>query len=228
VPYADWLLFARKEEAVATLNIGGIANFTLVTPKLDDVFAFDTGPGNMVIDSAMRLATGDRELADWDGAAAARGQVIQRLFDKLVDHPYFARTPPKSTGRDEFGLDAYLLPALEGLDGYSPDDLVATVTVAVAQTIVDALRHIIEPHEAVAQVIVSGGGAKNSTVMRLLREGFGETPMVLTDEYGIPSDAREAVAFAILGNETLCGTPANVPRATGARHHVVLGKVTPP
>ena len=122
----------------------------------------------------------------------------------------------------------YLLPALEGLAGCAPDDFVATVTAAVAHTIVDAYHRFVEPHGAVARVIVSGGGAKNPALMRLLRDGFADTPVVLTDEYGIPSDAREAVAFAILGNETLCGTPSNVPGATGARHAVVLGKITPP
>ncbi len=228
VPYADWLLFARDDATVATLNIGGIANFTVVTPELDGVFAFDTGPGNMVIDGAVRLVTDGQEPCDWDGAMAARGRVIDELFDRLVGHAYFARTPPKSTGREEFGCEAYLSPALEGLAKCVPDDIVATVTAVAAQTIVDAYRCFIEPHGAVAQVIVSGGGARNSALMRLLREGFADTPVALTDEYGIPSDAREAVAFAILGNETLCGAPANIPTATGARHRAVLGKITPP
>ena len=228
VPYADWLLFHKMSHSVACLNIGGIANFTVVTPDFENMLAFDTGPGNMVIDGAMRLLTRGTKDMDENGQTAAKGKVIEEFKEYLLGHRYFSRVPPKSTGREEFGPEAYLRDALASRRGYSLDDLLCTITHAVAESIVIAYTRFIKPHFPVEYIIVGGGGAANVMLLRLLREGLPKIKIVTSDRYGIPHGAREAVAFAILGNECLCGTPANVPQATGAKHPAVLGKITPP
>ncbi len=226
VPYVDWLLFGGDADAVACLNIGGIANFTVVSERLEDVLAFDSGPGNMPIDGAVRRATNGRLHFDDGGRMAASGRVDEAAVHRLLEHPFLVLPPPKSTGREDFGPEVYLNhPALYGLAGH---DLVATVTAAVGRTIVQAYQRFIEPQRPVKRLVVSGGGAHNRTLIDLLRDGLPEVDVAISDNMGWPADAREAVAFAILGNETLCGTPANVRGATGARHRVVLGKITPP
>jgi anhydro-N-acetylmuramic acid kinase len=227
VPYADWVLFRKSENTIACLNIGGIANFTVVTPEFDDVLAFDTGPGNMVIDGAVRLLTRGTKEMDEDGDAARRGIVIDEFLEYLLSHEYFAKMPPKSTGREEFGPTVYLRDALASRRDHAYEDLVCTVTTAVAHTIVDAFERFIRPQYGVGHVVVGGGGAKNHALMRMLRRNLKDVRVFSSDQYGIPPGAREAIAFAILGNETVCGTPNNVPHATGARHPVVMGKITP-
>lgn len=228
VPYVDWLLFHRADRVVACLNIGGIANITVVPPKLEDVYAFDTGPGNMCIDGAIRLLSRGRRSMDENGAAAAQGAVVEEFLDYLLSHPYFDRTPPKSTGREEFGVETYLRDAIAARrENYSLEDLVATVTAAVAQSIIRAHERFIAPKHSIARLIISGGGAHNKTLVKLLKDGFPNTVVRISDEYKLPADAKEAVAFALLGNETLCGSPANIPGATGAAHPVILGKITP-
>lgn len=226
VPYADWVLFRRRDETVGCLNIGGIANITVVTPKLKDVFAFDTGPGNMPIDGAMRLLTRGQQHLDWEGANAAKGKVIERLLQRLLEHDYFERTPPKSTGREEFGESAYLPSEILSRAHYAPEDVMATVTLAVARSIAQAHRRFVAPLHTLSQIVVSGGGARNRVLMKLLRKELAPVEVRTSDELGLPSDAREAIAFAILGNESVCLAPSNVPRATGAQHPAILGKFT--
>ena len=227
VPHADWVLFHRDDRTVALLNIGGIANITVVTPERDRVIAFDTGPGNMAIDGAVRMLTGGEKQMDLDGQAAKKGVVIDEFMDQLLDHPYFSDPPPKSTGREEFGPEVYLRDGLLARRDRPYEDLVATVTAAVAFSIIRAYGRFVKPGFDVSRLIVSGGGAHNKTLMDRLVQGLPDVTVCRTDKYGIPVDAREAIAFAILGNETLCGTPANIPGATGATHGVVLGKITP-
>jgi anhydro-N-acetylmuramic acid kinase len=228
VPYADWVLFRKAENTVACLNIGGIANFTVVTPSFDDVLAFDTGPGNMAIDGAVRLLTRGSKEMDEDGEAAKRGIVIDEFLEYLLSARYFRKVPPKSTGREEFGPVTYLRDALAARREHSYEDLVCTVTTAVAQSIAEAYERFIAPqYPNKPNIVVGGGGVKNKTLMRLLRKYLSEVTIFTSDQYGIPPGAREAIAFAILGNETICGTPNNVPHATGARHAVVMGKITP-
>ncbi|HNR35588.1 MAG TPA: anhydro-N-acetylmuramic acid kinase [Candidatus Hydrogenedentes bacterium] len=227
VPYADWVLFARPDRSIVCLNIGGIANVTVVTPNFDDILAFDTGPGNMIIDGTVGLLTRGEENMDTDGKAAAEGVVIEEFLDYLLSHPYFDQSPPKSTGREEFGIEVYLRDALMSRKSQPYENLVATVTAAVAKSIVNAFDRFIKPKYDIARVVVSGGGAYNKTLLAGIREGLPNTTVRTSEQYGIPSIAREAVAFAILGNETICGTPANVPQATGARHAAILGKITP-
>lgn len=229
VPYADWILFSRKDRTMICLNIGGIANFTIATPNIEDVTAFDSGPGNMAIDSAVRHLTRGTQQMDKDGIMAASGRVIPEFREYLLDHPYFRREPPKTTGREEFGFEVYLRDALNSRasEGNSPEDLVATVTAATAQSIIDAYNRFIRPKYTNRRVIVGGGGVRNKTLMHYLHAGLPGSRMRTTDEYRIPHEAREAIAFAMLGNETIMGRPGNCPKATGAEKAVMLGKISP-
>ncbi len=228
VAYADWILFRQKEEPVACLNIGGIANVTIATPELDDVIAFDTGPGNMPIDGAIRHLTNGRLQFDKNGRRAARGKPIASMLDELLAHPFFDKVPPKSTGREEFGFDEYLAKSISADHDHTADDVVATVTEAVATSIVEAHERFVLPTYPVKRMVVSGGGAHNRTLIMLLQEGLPGVNVYTSDGAGLPSDAREAIAFAILGNELFCGTSSNVPSATGASKRVVLGSLTFP
>lgn len=228
VPYADWVIFHRSDRTVACLNIGGIANVTVVPPRIEDVLAFDTGPGNMAIDGAVRLLTSGKQQMDKDGKAASEGVVIDEFLDYLLDHPYFIKNPPKSTGREEFGPEVYLRDAIASRREHSYQDLIATVTTAVAYSIIRAHNRFIKPNYDVSRLIISGGGAHNKALIDRIRQGLPNVNVKMSDDYAMPVDAREAIAFAMLGNECLCGTPANVPRATGASHPVVLGRITPP
>ena len=220
VPFADHLLFADGTPR-AILNIGGIANVTLLpTNRVEDVTAFDTGPGNMVIDQLARK--GGSEL-DRDGAAAARGAVDDAALARALAHPYFARRGPKSTGREEFGA-----PFAQGLltdvkaRGGSLDDAIATATALTVELIARALAG-----GGWTELVVAGGGSRNVTLMDRLRERAG-LPIRLSDELGIPAEAREAVAFAVLGAYRLRGEPNTLPRCTGASRAVSAGAVHAP
>jgi anhydro-N-acetylmuramic acid kinase len=220
VPFADHLLFASLAP-VAILNLGGIANVTLLrTDRAEDVTAFDTGPGNMVIDQLARK--GGNEL-DRDGAAAARGRVIEAALANALAHPYFARPAPKSTGREEFGAPfaQQLLADVKGSGG-SLDDAIATATALTIEGIARALEG--GPWR---ELIVAGGGARNATLVARLRE---RTKLAIRsiDELGIPAEAREAVAFAILGAYRLRGEPNTLPRCTGASRAVSAGAIHRP
>jgi anhydro-N-acetylmuramic acid kinase len=228
VPYADYFLFhdARKNRAVQ--NIGGIANVTYLPAggRPADTLAFDTGPGNMMIDRAASLATGARAPYDAGGRIAARGHVNQKLLAELMRHPYLRRRPPKSTGREMFGT-----PLTDRLHerarraGIPPADLVATVTAFTAASIADAYRRFLPG--AVDEVILCGGGSRNPTLVAALGERLAPARVLLTDDFGIDADAKEAVSFAILAWATIRGEANNVPSATGARRPVVLGKIVP-
>jgi anhydro-N-acetylmuramic acid kinase len=230
VPYADWMLWRRRKDqrTVLCLNLGGIANYTVVTPRLEDVAAFDTGPCNMVIDGAVRLLTGGAQQMDPDGEASSRGIVIDEFYRYLMEHPYFDKVPPKSTGREDFGEEVYLRDALAARREQPFEDLVATVTAASATSIVQAYERFIKPNHDIDHVVCGGGGIKNLALMKRIRQGFGDIPVYQCDQFGIPFNAREAIAFAILGNETMCGLPSNVPQATGAKCSAMLGNITLP
>jgi anhydro-N-acetylmuramic acid kinase len=227
VPYADWVLFRAMKRPVACLNIGGIANFTAVVPKLDNMLAFDTGPGNMIIDGAVRLLTRGAKDYDKNGRAASKGVVIDEFLSYLLSHEFFSKVPPKSTGREDFGAEVYLRDALASRREHSYDDLIATVTKAVSSSIITAFNRFIKPEFDIEEIVVAGGGAMNNTLIEWIDEGLPECTVYTSEQYGIPNSAREAIAFAILGNETLHATPNNIPQATGANGSVVLGKVTP-
>ena len=227
VPYVDCLLFRHRSRGRLLLNIGGIANVTHLPPACgaDDVLAFDTGPGNMVVDALVARLTCGRERFDRGGQRAARGTLDAGLLERLLRHSFLRQRPPKSTGREMFG--AAFADALVRDAGGCTDGLVATATAFTAASIHDAWRRHVRPRGDVAEVIVSGGGCHNHTLMAWLAERFAPIAVTSSDECGVPADAKEAMAFAILAHETAGGRPGNLPAATGARERVVLGKIVP-
>jgi len=228
VPYADYLLFSHKKKNRIVQNIGGIANLTWLKARagIENILAFDTGPGNMIIDHIANLITKGRYRYDVDGRIAAKGKVNARLLEKLMQHKFLKKCPPKSTGREEFGAAfsnrLYNTAAKAGL---KPADILATVTAFTARSIIAAYRRFL-PHLP-DEVILCGGGAKNKTLVKMLKEQIEPTKVLLTDDFGINADAKEAISFAILAGETIRGIPNNVPSATGAKTPVVLGKIIP-
>jgi len=215
VPLLDLLTFKDRERCRAALNIGGIANVTVIpaNASVEDVIAFDTGPGNMVIDTLMGEARFDR-----DGATARSGQIDQPLLTELLEDPYFLLAPPKCAGREQFGGNF-----AQRFRGLSQPDGAATATELTVQSIAKALCH----YPRVDELIVSGGGVHNSYLMERLRMAV---PMEVKSsaEYGVDPDAKEAIAFAVLAYESFHGRPGNLPRATGARAAVILGKSSVP
>jgi len=227
VPYADYVLFKHKRLTRAVQNIGGIANVTFLPGgcKQDDIIAFDTGPGNMVIDGIVRLITGGRKRYDAGGKMAARGTVDKRLLDELLRHPFFRRRPPKSTGREEFGADfAGRIYRRAGKKGLANADIVATVTALTARSIAQAYRFLKAMPD---ELILCGGGSHNRTLVEMLHAELPRVKMLSADDFGISVDAKEAVSFAILAWATVKGMASNVPTATGAELPVILGKIIP-
>ncbi|MCW1970560.1 MAG: anhydro-N-acetylmuramic acid kinase [Anaerolineae bacterium] len=232
VAYVDVMLLTHPTRTRAAQNIGGIGNVTFL-PKLGDsahAFAFDTGPGNMLIDDVARRMTNGEWQCDMDGQLAAAGQVDGTLFEELMDHPFLAQAPPKTTGREmfgaHFGAEIWRTAQARHVSGR---DIAATVTLLTAASIARAYAEFLPrlPDE----VIVSGGGARNPTLMRMLGEQLRQyqphVQVLTSDELGINSDAKEAIAFAMLAYETLHQRPSNLPAATGARHAVILGDISP-
>lgn len=230
VPWVDGLLFADATRARALQNLGGIGNVSYVPPRGSDtgVFAFDTGPGNALIDGAVEIATGGRHRFDLDGRLAARGTVDEALLGELLAHPFFGREPPKSTGREEFGRPFVQRLVQTTLPEGDQDwlDLVATLTELTARTVAEAQRRWLLPLD-VSEVVLTGGGARNPILVRRIRELLDPLPVVDGAALGVDVDAKEALAFAVLCWAHLCGIPANVPAATGATGPRVLGSFTP-
>jgi anhydro-N-acetylmuramic acid kinase len=235
VPYADWALFTDAARPRIVQNIGGIGNLTFLPPhaRLDEVLAFDTGPGNMVMDGAMAALTGGRHSFDRDGRWAARGRVSEKLLTEMMAHPFLRRRPPKTTGREEFG-EMFLRRVLASArrQHLRAEDILATATAFTAASIAEAYRRFVFPRLKRAQlddlqIILGGGGARNPTLRGMLAERLGVGELLTHEDFGIANAAKEALAFAILAHETLRGRPGNVPSATGARRAVVLGKIVP-
>jgi anhydro-N-acetylmuramic acid kinase len=228
VPYADYILFGHNRSSRAVQNIGGIANVTFLpcSCKKDDIVAFDTGPGNMVIDSVIQLISGNRRRFDSGGKMAARGTVNKRLLDEMLRHPFLKRHPPKSTGREEFGISfAKKIYKQAAEKGIADSDLVATVTAFTAKSIALAYHEFLPaiPDEA----ILSGGGSHNNTLVEMLHSELPNAKMLSTDDFGISVDAKEAVSFAILAWATIKCLNNNVPGVTGAERPVIMGKIIP-
>jgi anhydro-N-acetylmuramic acid kinase len=233
VPFLDYFLYRDQHLARIAQNIGGIANLTAIPAgaSLHEVLAFDAGPGNMVIDAAMEELFGKRY--DRDGKVAASGRVLDAVVRKLVRAPFFRQKPPRTAGREEFGRE-YAGRFLQICRGASKPDVVATATALTARSIADSVRRFVLPkfagrrNRADHQMIVSGGGSKNPTLMGMLRDEI--TPMGISvhfsDEFGLPAEAKEAVAFALLAHETWHRRPSNVPSATGAKRAAILGKIS--
>lgn len=242
VPYSELLLYGRENTNRALVNVGGISNITALpaNAKLEDVFAFDCGPGNMMIDEACRLFLGTE--FDDEGTTAAQGTLIPSLYEKLYAHPFWKKRPPKSTGREVFGAQ-YIQSLLKdmGFIGTNHEikdsarayaaDVIATLTHYTAFCIAQAYMDFVNPSFAAAtqtnELIISGGGAHNKTLMRKLQQMLPDINVCTQDDLGYSSDAKEAIAFALMGNETLHAMPSNVPRVTGACCPVVLGNITP-
>lgn len=228
VPYTEWILYGSETKSRLLQNIGGIGNVT-VMPKaasLEDVYAFDTGPGNMIIDELCRKLFNIPY--DKGGKLAAKGTVNKELLKRCMDIPYITAKPPKSTGRELFGKQ-FVDKIIEQYNHISKYDLLATMTMFTAKTIAENYRRFIFPNLQVDEVIVGGGGSYNDKLLAMLRELLQNECEVLTQEdIGLSSEAKEAVAFAILANETMNGNCSNVPSATGAKHPVILGNITLP
>jgi anhydro-N-acetylmuramic acid kinase len=211
-------------------NIGGIANLTFIPAGAppEAVIAFDTGPGNMVIDAIVEHYTGGALHFDEDGRIAERGEVDRPLLEELLRDPYFEREPPKTTGRERFGRGyVHRIIGIAEDRGLAFEDLVATATALTVESIALAYRRFILPRYPIDEVYVSGGGVKNRTLMRWLRESMRGIEVMEYDLLGIPSTAKEAVLMAILANEHIMGSPSNMRSATGAQREVVLGVLVP-
>jgi anhydro-N-acetylmuramic acid kinase len=223
VPFVDLILYADPKLGRVALNIGGIANITAIPPggKAHGVIAFDTGPGNMVIDQLVAIHTHNRRKYDSAGQLAAKGNVNDKLLNSLLRRAYYRQSPPKAAGREQYGQEFVrdlILTELPMLD------LIATATALTPATIAMGVQKFI-PYK-VDEVIVSGGGVHNRTMMKYLQTFLPDVRLRRSNEFGIDGDAKEAIAFAILAYETWHRRPSNLPSATGARRPVVLGKVS--
>ena len=223
VPYTEFLLYRSETEDVALQNIGGIGNVTLLPAgcRLDEVTAFDTGPGNMVMDALVMRLTDGAQSYDDGGRLAASGRVIPELLDWMCDDPYLAKQPPKTTGREYYGKE-YVEKVLAFGD-YELVDVLTTATAFTARSIALSLRRFAK--RMPARLVVGGGGSRNPTLLRFLQEDLPEVKVQIQEDLGLDSDAKEAVAFALLANEALFGICNNAPSATGAKHPVVMGRI---
>jgi anhydro-N-acetylmuramic acid kinase len=239
VPFLDYFLYRDQRVARIAQNIGGIANLTAIPAgaSLRQVLAFDTGPGNMVMDAVMEELFGKR--CDRDGKVAASGRVLDGVIARLVRAPFFRQKPPRTAGREEFGRE-YVGRFLQICRGASKPDVVATASALTARSIAGAVQRFVLPrfgvrrdrqrraHEMGMEMIVSGGGTKNPTLIAMLRRDIAPLGIELrsSDEFGLPAEAKEAVAFALLAHETWHRRPSNVPSATGAKRPAILGKIS--
>ncbi len=223
VPYTEFLLYRSETEDVALQNIGGIGNVTLLPAgcALDEVTAFDTGPGNMVMDALVSKLTGGKLPYDDGGKLAASGKVIPELLAWMLEDPYLAKQPPKTTGREYFGKE--YVEKILAFGDYPLVDILTTATRFTAETIALSLRRFAP--RLPARLVVGGGGSRNPTLLKFLQETLPEVKVQIQEDLGLDSDAKEAVAFAILANEALFGICNNAPSATGAKHSVVMGRI---
>jgi len=228
IAYVDWALFTHPTIGRAVQNIGGIANVTVLPPNatLEDVYAFDTGPGNSLIDFAVSMLYG----LDYDtnGEIASRGAPDDELLKELMEHPFISAPPPKTTGREVFGRDLAARIVEKGLSKrLSKEDIVATITMFTVKSIVHNYRLYVLPRIRVEEVIVGGGGTRNRTLMKWLEEELKLLGLRVLrhEDLGVDSKIKEALGMAVLAHETLSGVPNNVPGATGAKRRVVMGEI---
>ncbi len=228
VPFLDFVVFRNRRTGRIVQNLGGIANLTALpaNPTPADVLAFDTGPGNMVIDQLTQTLFAGRQY-DNEGKIADNGRVLKVILEELLDHPFFRDPPPKTAGREQFGAD-YVKTILRKFGRAAREDVIATVTALTASSIVQAIERYVLPTGKYREYIVSGGGTRNKTLIRMLTEGVSKAGLKLRhcDEFGIPSQAKEAVAFALLAYQTWHKQPSNIPSATGATRPAILGKIS--
>jgi anhydro-N-acetylmuramic acid kinase len=229
-PYLHYILFHNPNRPRLVVNIGGISNVTYLPrdSSLENIQAFDAGPGNMLIDGIVLHRTNGRRAMDRGGAMARRGRVHGRLLSELLRHPFLYHRPPKTTGRELFGL-AMIERVVRRAKvlGLNQWDLLATVTAFTARSIAVAYGRFVLPKGNVDEVIVGGGGTRNTTLMQFLQEAFGPIPVFTFEKFDLDSRALEAMAFALFAYGTIQGEPNNVPSATGAKRPVVMGKIVP-
>lgn len=229
VPYVDYLLYRHAKIGRVSLNLGGIANITVLprAAKPSQVFAFDTGPANMLIDALVSHFTRGRRRFDENARLASQGHSIPALLDDLMRDPYLRLPPPKSTGREYYG-HAYLkrILALGRRHGGRANDLIRAATTFTALSVVDALNRFVLPKTKIQQLIVSGGGAHNPLILAQLSAALPEIEVLPSSQLRIPEEAKEAFAFALLAYESFHQRPANLPSATGARGSAILGKIS--
>ena len=228
VAYADWLMFTDRRRSRAVQNIGGIANVTCLPAgaDADEIIAFDTGPGNMIVDYLVTAITGGRKRFDRGGRIGSAGTVHRPTLRRLMRGAYFRRTPPKTTGRELFGANfAEKLLQRARADGLSNADIIATATGFTAAAIADAYARYLPARPD--EMILCGGGAGNPLLAAMLEDRLGGTKILTSDALGIDPDAKEAVSFALLARLSFLAQPGNAPSATGASHPVVLGNITP-
>lgn len=228
VSYVDFILFRNRARGRLVINLGGVASLTAIPAGAgpERVIGFDTGPGNMVIDGLVSHLTGGREAFDQGGRYARKGSASEALLRKLMEHPYLQTPPPKSCGREEFGRPL-LERILQENRSVPPNDLIATATRFTAESIAGACRRFVMPQNVYEEAIVSGGGARNDYLLDEIRRAIPELTIKLSDEYGLPAATKEAIAIALLANESILGVPGNLPAATGAARPVVLGSIVP-
>lgn len=224
VPFSEYILYSNKNEGVLLQNIGGIGNVTVIprNGSIDDIYAFDTGPGNMIIDEVMFKLFGKRY--DNNGNVAASGVVIDKMLLDLMSEPYIQLKPPKTTGREKFG-EQYVRELLHKYGDLNKEDIIATVTMFTAKSIAENYRNFVLNRHKIDKIILGGGGAHNSTLVKFLKELLPEVSLLTQEEVGYSSDAKEAIAFVVLGNETMHRSFSNVPSATGAKEKVILGTI---
>ena len=228
VPFVDYLLYRDQLRGRVALNIGGIANLTVIPAgaRPEDVFAFDTGPGNMIVDALVEQMTRGRARYDRDARMALGGRTIPELLARMMREPYLRKKPPKTAGREQFGRVYSEKLAAWGRNHHAGSaDVLRTVTVFTPLSIADAFRRFILPRAEVHEVIVAGGGARNPLMMAQLAAGLPGIEIVPSSRFGVPSDAKEAFAFAVLAYEAYHGRTNNLPSATGANHPTVMGKM---
>lgn len=225
VPYSEFLLYGNKDKSIALQNIGGIGNVTVIpnTSNIEDVFAFDTGPGNMIIDEICQRLFDVKY--DKDGEIASKGNIDKDMLDYLMSHPYIYQVPPKTTGREVFG-ETYVDNLLKKFSHIDKHSIVSTVTMFTAKTIAENYKEFIIPKVKLDLIVIGGGGAHNNTLIEYLKSMLPSIEILTQDEFGYSSDAKEAIAFVVLGNETLNKSFSNVPSATGAKEKVILGNIT--
>ncbi|MGX1192111.1 anhydro-N-acetylmuramic acid kinase AnmK [Metabacillus sp. SLBN-84] len=228
VPYTEYILYRSETKGRLLQNIGGIGNVTVLPrgASLGDMVAFDTGPGNMIIDEVCRQLFGVNY--DKGGRIAKQGKVNEELLSYCMNHPYIMSAPPKSTGRELFGKQ-YVMKLLEEFKNLSKEDIVTTVTMFTAKSIVANYQAYVFQKTKIDEVIIGGGGSYNHTLLEMMQTLLGSSVKVMTqEELGYSSESKEAVAFALLANETYNGNAGNVPSATGAKQAVILGSLTYP
>jgi anhydro-N-acetylmuramic acid kinase len=233
VPMVDYLLLRDDREGTVALNIGGISNVTIIPAGAgpEQVSGLDTGPGNMVIDGLVRHFTGGHQQYDTGGRLGASGDLLEPLLQSALRHPFFARRPPKSAGREQFG-EGFLAASFLRRPVDRFEDLVRTAAELTATSIAAALEKFVfpklPPGRKLHRMVVSGGGVHNALLIERIRALLPALTLQRSDDYGLPADAKEAIAFAVLADRTMHCLPGNLPSVTGARRAVVLGKLTGP